>query len=72
MAGHRAGVTQGEVDQLVAVEVGDQRAVGRREAEGEAAGPLVHPGHGDPSEEVVGARVQGLGGGVVGVVAVPL
>ena len=54
---HRPGVSQGEVDVLVAVDVGDPIPTRRLQIEGVATGPLVHPGHGDAAEEVVGGLV---------------
>ena len=39
-------------------------AAGLGEVDREAAGRLVHPGHGDAAEELVGRRVGGAGAGV--------
>ena len=54
VAGHRSRVAEREVDVLVTVDVGDPVPVGRGQVERVAAGPLVHPGHGYPAEQVVG------------------
>ena len=53
--GHRGGVAEREVDVGVAVDVGDPVAAGAGLVEREPAGPLVHPGHRDPAEKMVGA-----------------
>src|SRR5690606_6898971 len=66
VAGHGAGVAEGEVEVLMAVDVPDTVAVGAVEVEGESAGFVVHPGHGYAAEEVVGTLVGGLGFGVRG------
>ncbi len=52
VARHGPGVAQREVDVRVAVDVGDPVARRPVEVEREAAGPLVHPGHRHPAEEV--------------------
>ena len=67
VAGHRAGVAEAEVDVLVAVDVGEARALGLGREHGEAAGPAHHPVHRHAAEqrvlrllgERVGARVLG-------------
>ena len=67
VAGHRAGVAEAEVDVLVAVDVGEARALGLGREDREAAGPAHHPVHRHAAEqrvlrllaERVGARVLG-------------
>ena len=54
---HRAGVTQGEVDVVVPVDVPHPAPAAAFEVEGEAARFLVHPGHRHPPEEVVSPAV---------------
>ena len=61
VAGHGAGVAEGEVDVLVSVDVHEPVAVRPVQVEREATAPLVHPGHGDPAEEVSGLLEQGAG-----------
>ncbi len=56
-AGHRAGVTEAEVDVLVTVHVDEAAAAGLGHVDGEAAGPLRHPVHRHTGEQVLpGAR----------------
>ena len=72
VAGHGAGVSEGEVDVLVPVDVGDPAAAGGAERQREAARPHVHPGHRHPAEQVVGGPVRGQRSGMFGAVALPL
>ena len=62
MAGHGPGVAQGKVCEGVAIEVNDVGAVRLSETQGEAAGPLVHPGHGNAGKEVISPFVEGFAG----------
>ena len=65
MAGHGAGVTEAEVDVLVAVDVGETRARASATKTGKFAGPFFHPVHGDPAEEgFLGAFVERGGFGM--------
>jgi hypothetical protein len=59
VAGHGTGVTETEVDVLVAVDVGEAGAGGPVDVHREAAGGLVHPGHRHAAEKVTGAGVRG-------------
>ena len=59
VAGHRPGVAEAEVDVLVAVEVRQPGAACAPQVEREAAGPLVHPGHRHPAEQVGGGAGEG-------------
>jgi hypothetical protein len=49
--GHRARVAEAEVDVLVAVDVGEARALGVRREDREAARPADHPVHRDAAEQ---------------------
>ena len=65
MAGHGAGVTEAEVDVMVAVDVGETRAVGFGDEDRKFAGPFFHPVHGDAAEEgFLGAFVERGGFGM--------
>jgi hypothetical protein len=58
VAGHRPGVTEAEVDVLVAVDVGEMGAGGGLDEDREAAGPLDHPVHRHAREERVGGALE--------------
>ena len=51
VAGHRTGVTEAEVDVVVAVDALEMGALGRLDIRREGPGPLDHPGHGHAFEE---------------------
>src|SRR5580692_10530835 len=51
MAGHGSGVAKTEVDVVAAVNVGEMRAAGVFYENRESAGPLVHPVHGNATEQ---------------------
>ena len=53
VAGHGAGVAEAEIDVVVAVDVGEVRALGGFYEDGKGAGPFFHPVHGDAAEERV-------------------
>ena len=72
MSRHRTGVAQREVGVAPAVHVGDGAAGGAVEVEREAAGPLAHPGHRHPVEQVPGLSVQRQRRRMAGGVTLPL
>ena len=51
--GHRAGVAEAEVDELVAVDVGEPGPVGLGDEQREVARPAGHPRHRNAGEQVV-------------------
>jgi hypothetical protein len=59
MPRHGARVAEAEIREVVAVDVLDVRAFGFREVEREPARALVHPGHGDPTEQVPRRVISG-------------
>ncbi len=52
VSGHRPGVTQAEVDVLAAVDVGEPCPACLGNEDGVRAGPLAHPRHRDPRQEI--------------------
>ena len=58
VAGHRAGVAEAEVDELVAVDIGAPRPVGLGDEQREGARPAGHPRHRHAGEQVL----AGVGG----------
>jgi hypothetical protein len=72
MSREGASVAEGEVHQLVAVEVFDERTVRAAKTEWKVARPLVHPRHGHASEEMFGFFMQFEGSRVLTAVATPL
>ena len=62
VTGHGPRVAEGEVDVLVAVDVGEARAIGARAEDGERPRPARHPGHGHSRQQMlVGLRAEGRG-----------
>src|SRR6266403_5449550 len=67
VAGHGAGVAEAEVNVFTAVDVDEVRAFGGFNEDGERAGPLFHPVHGDAAEKGgLSASVESGGFGMVG------